>query len=316
MFVVRKTEDFDKYLTSQLKKLQTDYVDIYLFHSMNRSHFEKMKELNLIAKMEEAKEKGLIKHFGFSFHYTLPVFKEIIDYYPWDVCQIQYNYMDTGLQATTDGLKYAAEKNIGVIVMEPVKGGRLANPPQEALTLMKTSPVKRTPVDWALQFIWNQPEVGVVLSGMGSMKMVEENVKSADNSGINSLNEDENALLQEIASIFREKILVPCTACQYCMPCPSGVNIPENFALLNNFSFAQDPGIMNWFKRRGFKKKYKNLASSKERLNTAKNNGQATMCTKCLACVPKCPQSINIPVELEKVNKILGDGTPIKEIYP
>ena len=315
MFVVRKEEDFDKFLHSQLKKLQVPFVDIYLFHGLNRNLFERVKKLNLIKKMEAAKEKGLIKHFGFSFHDTLPVFKEIIDYYPWDVCQIQYNYMDTGLQATTDGLTYAHEKGIAVIVMEPVKGGRLANPPSEALALMKQSNIKRTPVDWALQFLWNRPEVAVVLSGMGNMRMVEENCASAEKSGIKSLNREDTELLEKIAAIFRKKILVPCTACNYCMPCPYGVNIPENFALLNNFSFAPDKGVGNWFKRRGLKGKYRKLASSKEELKRKPENGSADMCTDCQTCVPKCPQSINIPQELIKVKQILGEGNSIVEIF-
>ncbi|MHA1673165.1 MAG: aldo/keto reductase [Promethearchaeota archaeon] len=315
MFVVRKEEDFDKYLSSQLKKLQVDCVDIYLFHSVNRSQFEKIKKLNLIKKMETAKEQGLIKHFGFSFHDTLPVFKEIIDYYPWEVCQIQYNYMDTGLQATTDGLTYAHEKGIAVIIMEPVKGGRLANPPQEALDLMKNSKNHRTPVDWALQFIWNRPEPAVVLSGMGNMRMVEENCASADRSGIKSLSTEDNEILEDMAAIFRKKVLVPCTACNYCMPCPYGVNIPENFALLNNFSFADGKGIGKWFKRRGLKGKYRKLASSKDELKRKPENGSAEMCTDCQTCVPKCPQSINIPQELIKVKLILGEGKSIADIF-
>lgn len=306
MFLVRKQEDFDKYLQAQLRKLQTDHLDIYLFHNLKRNQFEKAKQLNLFQKMEQAKEQGLIHHIGFSFHDTLPVFKEIIDYYPWDVCQIQYNYMDTGIQAGIEGLKYAHEKGIGVIIMEPVKGGRLANPPQEALNLIKKAPVKRTPVDWALQFLWDQREVGVVLSGMSDMKMVEENCASANHSGINSLSIEEKEFVKELAGIFRRKILIPCTACQYCMPCPYGVNIPENFALLNNFSFAQEKGIFPYFQRRGLLKKYKNLAKTEKELKNKPHNGNAAMCQDCKSCIPKCPQSIDIPTELVKVHKILG----------
>jgi len=216
-------------------------------------------------KMAEAKEKGLIKHIGFSFHDTLPVFKEIIDYYKWDIAQIQYNYMDTAIQATHEGLKYAHEKGIAVVVMEPVKGGKL-------------------------------------LSGMGSIKMIDENVESASKSGINSLSEEDNKIITELAGIYRNSILVQCTACKYCMPCPSGVNIPENFAVLNNVAYTVN-------------RRYKKLAKSKKKLNKEYPNGNASFCTKCGECLEKCPQEINIPEELEKVDAILGKGKNISEYY-
>ncbi len=311
MFLVRKTEDFYKYLNQQLKSLQTDYLNAYFFHALSRNQFKKVKELNLIEKMEEAKESGLINHIGFSFHDTLPVFREIIDYYDWDLAQIQYNYMDTAIQATHEGLKYAHEKGIAVVVMEPVKGGKLANPPNEALEIMKKATNQRTPVDWALQYVWNQSEVAVVLSGMGSKKMVDENVESAGNSGINSLNEDDNKIISELAGIYRKSILVQCTACKYCMPCPSGVNIPENFAVLNNVAYTGEKGMMTLL----MKRRYKKLVNSRKKLNKEYPNGNASLCTKCGECLEKCPQQINIPEELEKVNAILGKGKKISEYY-
>jgi predicted aldo/keto reductase-like oxidoreductase len=311
MFLVRKTEDFYKYLNQQLKSLQTDYLDAYFFHALSRNQFKKVKELKLMERMEEAKEKGLIKHIGFSFHDTLPVFKEIIDYYDWDLAQIQYNYMDTAIQATHEGLKYAHGKGIAVVVMEPVKGGKLANPPEEALEIMKKASNPRTPVDWALQYVWNQPEVAVVLSGMGSKQMVDENVESASNSGINSLNEADNKIISELAEIYRKSILVQCTACKYCMPCPSGVNIPENFAVLNNVAYTGKKGGMSFLINR----RYKKLVKSRKKLNKEYPNGNASFCTKCGECLEKCPQEINIPEELEKVDAILGKGKVISEFY-
>ena len=311
MFLVRKTEDFYKYLNQQLKSLQTDYLDAYFFHALSRNQFKKVKELKLLEKMEEAKEKGIIKHIGFSFHDTLPVFREIIDYYDWDLAQIQYNYMDTAIQATHEGLKYAHGKGIAVVVMEPVKGGKLANPPIEALEIMNKASNQRTPVDWALQYVWNQPEVAVVLSGMGSKKMVDENVESASNSGINSLNEDDNKIISELAKIYRKSILVQCTACKYCMPCPSGVNIPENFAVLNNVAYTGKKGMMTFL----MKRRYKKLVNSRKKLNKEYPNGNASLCTKCGECLEKCPQQINIPEELEKVDAILGKGKKISEYY-
>ena len=156
MPLVRETEAFDRYLDAQLERLQTDYLDIYLFHALNAGAFEKVKRLGLLDKMEEAKRQGRIRHIGFSFHDTFPVFKEIVDAYDWDMAQIQYNYMDTGFQATSEGLAYGHSKGIAMVIMEPLKGGRLANPPAEALEIMRANGHGRTPVDWALQFLWNR----------------------------------------------------------------------------------------------------------------------------------------------------------------
>lgn len=310
MFVVKEANDFDKYLDNQLKKLQTDYLDTYLFHSLNVANFEKVKKYNLLEKMEKAKQAGKIKNIGFSFHDTFVVFKEIIDYYDWDVTQIQYNYMDTAVQATERGLKYAYEKGIAVVIMEPVKGGKLANPPQEAKNLMNNAKNKRNPVDWALQYLWNLPEVSVVLSGMGNMKMLDENIASANKSGINSLDNEDLTIINELTRIYKENILVQCTACQYCMPCPFGVNIPNNFAILNNLVLEKGR-VMNFLLRRG----YKNMAGKEVNLNKEKTNGSAALCTKCGACLKKCPQKIDIPKELTNVHLILKERKKIKKIY-
>lgn len=298
---VRKTEDFDSYLDRQLKKLQTDYLDIYLFHALNKGAFEKVKNLKLIDKMIEAKEKGKIKHIGFSFHDTLPVFKEIVDSFDWDMTLIQHNYMDTAIQATTEGLKYAHAKGMAVAIMEPLKGGQLANPPKEALEVMANAENQRTAVDWALQYLWNRPEVSVVLSGMGSQKMLDENVASADKSGIGSLTEADNKVISQLVEIYRKNIEVPCTSCQYCMNCPSGVNIPQNFAILNNHKMEKNPmfKFMN-------KRSYKKMAKNQNALNKERTNGNASLCTSCGVCISKCPQGIDIPNELKKVKETLG----------
>ena len=284
-----------------MKRLQTDYLDGYLFHALNRGQFNKIKNFKLTEKMEKAKNEGLIRHIGFSFHDTLPVFKEIIDYYPWDISQIQYNYVDTCVQATTEGLEYAHNKGIAVVVMEPLKGGSLANPPQEILNKMNTAQNKRTPVDWALQFLWNKPEISTVLSGMSSKKMVQENCTSADHSGIKSLSTQDAKIIQQLSEIYTKKIVVPCTACRYCMPCPAGVNIPQNFACLNNVSL-ETSRIRRFLARRSYRK----LQNSKKKVDVNNPNGNATLCIKCNLCVEKCPQEINIPNELDKVKKVLG----------
>lgn len=301
IFMVRNSKHFDKYLKSQMKRLQTDYLDSYLFHALNEGQFKKVKTLKLIEKMEAAKNEGLIRSIGFSFHDTLPVFKEIIDYYPWDITQVQYNYVDTSVQATSEGLTYAHSKGIAVVIMEPLKGGALVNPPQEVMNILNSSETKRTPVDWALQFLWNKPEISMVLSGMNSKKMIKENCKSADQSGINSLSFKEENVIREISELYRQKIVVPCTACNYCMPCPEGVNIPQNFACLNNVSLETSR-----FRRFTARRAYRKLTSSKKKVDVNNPNGNASLCTKCGSCIQKCPQKINIPNELEKLKKVLG----------
>ena len=308
--LVRNRADFDRYLSAQLERLQTEYLDIYLFHSMNAGQFEKMKRLGLITEMEKARHQARIRHIGFSFHDTYPVFKEIVDHYDWDMVQIQYNYMDTCLQATTEGLEYAHAKGMAVVIMEPIKGGALANPPAEALSVMAGAPVKRTPVDWALQFLWNRPEVATVLSGMSNLQMVVENCDSADRSGINSLSEGEDHIITRLAEIYQEKILVPCTGCEYCLPCPSGVNIPQNFAILNNLSLEQGR-----FRYGQARRKYRRLVGDPSDLDTANPNGNALLCVNCGECLEKCPQEIQIPDELEKVHAILGRRERIENYF-
>ena len=310
LFLVNKVEDFDKFLNKQLKKLQTDYIDSYLFHAMNKSGLEKLKKYHLMDKMIEAKKDGKIKYIGFSFHDTLPVFKEIIDFYHWDVVQIQYNYMDTAIQATTEGLKYAAGKGMAVVIMEPLKGGRLANPPAEAWEVMERSKIKRSPVDWALQYLWNLPEISVVLSGMSNLQMLNENCDSADRSGVNSLHEEDLSIIDDIIKIYRKKILVPCTSCKYCLPCPSGVNIPQNFAILNNVALEKS-NVRKWLNKR----EYKKMVNSPKELNQTKSNGNASLCINCGICLEKCPQEINIPDELKNVHLILKKGKKISDIY-
>lgn len=314
MFLVNRKEDFNRYFDAQLERLKTDHVDCYLFHGLSQGSFIKVKKLNLIEDMEREKSLGRIKNIGFSFHDSLPVFKDIIDFYDWDLTQIQYNYLDTTVQAGTEGLKYANEKGIAVTIMEPLKGGMLANPPGEAMKILKESTVKRSPVDWALQYLWNRPEVSVVLSGMSSIEQLEENCSSAEKSGPDTLSEAENRTIDSIISIYRERILVPCTACQYCMPCPVGVNIPENFAIANGANI-QPLNLMDRFMKFHNRRKYRRLVSLKDKVNREIPNGNGSLCIECGKCIPRCPQGIMIPEELKKVDLFLKQNRKPSELF-
>jgi predicted aldo/keto reductase-like oxidoreductase len=314
-FLVKTEKDFDTFLNSQLKRLQLDCIDVYLFHCLNKLGFKKIKRLNLIDKMEKAKDEGKIRHISFSFHDIFPVLKQIVDYYSWDLGQIQYNYVDTEIQATTDGLKYLHEKGIAAVIMEPVKGGLLANPSKEVRGILQNAENQRTPVDWALQFLWDRPEVSVVLSGMSSRRQVVENCTSADRSGVNSLTQNDRAMFQEISDVYRRGMLVPCTGCGYCEPCPAGVSIPCNFALANNMVAGGD-SVMDIVFRWQIKRNYKGLAQSKEERERTGKEGSSLLCNECGACIPKCPQSINIPEELKKVNEVISkQKITVKEIF-
>ena len=307
LWAVNTPDDFDIYLSKQLAKLQTPYLDIYLFHSVDHDRFEKIKRLNLVQKMENAKKNGLIRHFGFSFHDSLDVFREIIDHYPWEVAQIQFNYVDNNEQATIEGLRYAAAKGVAMVIMEPVKGGNLVNPPSEVRELFQTVHKKRTPVDWALQYVWDQPEVSVALSGMGSLQMVKENIASANRSGIHQLTKPELDILALAGRRIKKKSLIPCTFCKYCLPCPSGVYIPQNFHILNDFFWDNDEKASH--------AQYSKLVADANGLIANPGMGNAALCIKCKQCLSLCPQSINIPGELVKVHQIMGEGKTFDQVF-
>lgn len=290
VWLVKDYEDFNKYLNEQLEKLQTDHIDMYLMHALGSERWDKLKDLNVFKFLEEAVASGKIKHVGFSFHDELPVFKEIVDSYNWDFCQIQFNYMDTEYQAGKEGLEYAASKGLAVIVMEPLKGGKLAkNPPNEIQELWNSSPANRTPADWALRWIWNHNEVSLILSGMGAMDQVVENINIAEDCYPNTMTKEELLLVEEVRKKYNELIKVNCTACGYCMPCPFGVNIPKNFSLLNESSMYND---LN-----GYSFAYNNFMPEKDRANC---------CQGCGVCETKCPQNLPIRSHLKEVHASLG----------
>ncbi|MFX1406020.1 MAG: aldo/keto reductase [Promethearchaeota archaeon] len=318
MWLLTQKGDFELLLNQQIERLQTT-PDIYLFHGLNKTRFEKLKKFDLITNMKEIKVNGIIKHFGFSFHDSFDVFKDIIDYYQWECCQIQHNYLDINYQAGTKGLKYAASKNIAVIIMEPIRGGKLAIPDKaldkkpEIKKVLEKSEVKRTMADWALQFLWNQAEVSVVLSGMSSMQQVIENVESANNSGINLLTPNELDTISDLASAFNEYTIIPCTNCGYCMPCQNGVTIPYIFLLLNEIAYWGEP------RRERITSFYNRLVKSQDELEKQKAQGQevdgaASLCIKCGECLEKCPQQIDIPDFMEKAKAIFENGQDISEV--
>jgi len=294
VWLVNESGDFDTLLNEQLGKLQTDHVDFYLMHALNRNSWNKVVELGLLRKAEAARADGRIRYIGFSFHDTLDAFKEIVDGYDhWDFCQIQYNYMDIENQAGTEGLHYAASKELGVIIMEPLLGGKLARHIPALDPVWEMTATNRTPADWALQWLWDQPEVSVVLSGMSTMQQVEENLASAAGSGVGSMVAEDLELIASARDKIRQLSPIPCTKCEYCLPCPNGVNIPRNFEGYNEGAMYNDPeGARNTY------------------LRWISDDAKAAQCIQCQECESKCPQKIAISEWMPIVEEVLGLGRP------
>jgi len=286
---IEAAKDFDRYLDEQLDRLRTDHVDFYLLHGLNAGSWPKMRDLGVLGWAEKAIGDGRIHHLGFSFHDKYEVFQEIVDASDlWLFCQIQYNFMDIEYQAGTKGLKYAANKGLAVVVMEPLRGGLLTkNVPPVAQEIWDSAPRKRTPADWALQWVWNHPEVSVVLSGMSTMEQVEQNTASASESGSGKLTEEELSLIARVRDKYRELTRIPCTDCKYCLPCPSGVNIPGVFEIYNDAMMYGDEqqAQMSYL-----------WLDEEERAN---------LCVECGECLEKCPQQIEIPDWLVKAHELL-----------
>jgi uncharacterized protein len=290
VWLANEHEDFDKLLNDQLDKLQTDYIDFYLLHALNKGSWEKIKSLGVFDFIERALKDGRIKHIGFSFHDNLETFKDIVDSYKWDFCQIQYNYMDEYNQAGLDGLKYAAATGMAIVIMEPLLGGKLANiPPKEVQELWDMSQSKRTPAEWALSWLWNQPEVTVILSGMNSTEMIKENMNTADKALVNSMTVGELAIIDKVKAKYRELTRVNCTNCKYCLPCPVGVEIPQVFAIYNQAAVYNDwKGCSGWYNGMEEKKK-------------------ASTCIECGKCEKVCPQQLTIRQYLKEAHKALTE---------
>jgi predicted aldo/keto reductase-like oxidoreductase len=291
-WLVQSPSDFDKFLHEQLERLRTEHIEFYLLHALNKERWKKMKEFDAIGWGERAIRAGKIGQLGFSFHDDFDVFKEIVDAWEWPFCQIQYNYMDVRNQAGTKGLKYAAAKGMAVVVMEPILGGKLASPPPSIQKILERGQVRRRPADWALQWVWNQPEVSVVLSGMSNYQQVVENLESADSAGIGVLDQEELELIREVRRRYGKLAPIPCTRCGYCMPCPNGVDIPQNLTLYNEGKMYGHPDLA--------RRQYGFLAEK----------ARSTACIQCRECDPKCPQSIPISEWMPKISRVLAEGRP------
>lgn len=291
-YLIKSKAGIEKYFTEQMERLQTDYIDYYLMHMLTDiGAWEKLKRLGIEDWIEEKKKTGVIKNVGFSFHGNTEKFLEILDAYDWDFCQIQYNYMDEHSQAGVKGLKAAAAKKIPVIIMEPLRGGKLVGMlPESAKELIASYKVKRSPAEWAFRWLYNQPEVTCVLSGMNSLSMVEENCAIASDTKENSFTSEDFALIEQIKEEIKKKTKVGCTACGYCMPCPKGIDIPTAFRCYNQmYTENKHSGRFEYLQC---------LAYNKDRADIKE-------CVECGKCESHCPQHIAIRKELKEARKAL-----------
>ena len=289
-YYIKKAEDMEYYFSEQLRRLQTDHVEYYLMHMLNDvAAWERLKTLGIEEWIAAKKASGQIQNIGFSFHGGTSNFLKIIDAYDWDFCQIQYNYMDEHSQAGRRGLQYAASKGMPVIIMEPLRGGRLVQGlPASAKRIIAQAEPKRSAAEWGLKWLWNQPEVTVVLSGMNDKAQVEENLRIAGESEPGAMSESELAVIEKIKTEINKYVKVPCTGCGYCMPCPRGVDIPVCFQSYNaGYTDSFYIGLKQYFMCNALRT----------------NPSGASQCIKCGKCQKHCPQGIEIPKELEKVKR-------------
>jgi len=290
-YMVHSYKDMENVLDTELKRLQTNHIDFYLMHSLNSMEgWQRLKQLGVEDFIDKAKKSGKIKHIGFSYHGDKFQFKEIIDDYDWEFCQLQYNYMDEDNQAGREGLEYAASKGLGISIMEPLRGGLLAreNPIIEAV--FNKSDIKRTPAEWALRFVWNHPDVSVVLSGMNDESQIEENIRVANSAEPNSISESELKYIVDAKKTLSEKLKIGCTGCGYCMPCPAGVNIPLCFAYYNDRFIYDD---------KTSKSQYLFMLAGVD----GGKPSNASLCKNCGKCETHCPQHIQIQNKLKDVSK-------------
>ena len=298
-YLIRSREGLDKYFAEHLRRLRTGYIDYYLMHMLNDiSAWEKLKNLGIEEWLEEKKAAGQIRQVGFSYHGNSDMFCKVLDAYDWDFCQIQYNYMDEHTQAGREGLTYAHSKGIPVVIMEPLRGGRLATRlPKDAVQIFRQHSAHHSPAQWALLWLWDQKEVTVVLSGMKSMDMLNENIRTARHGLPGVLADEDREMLESVGAAINSKMKVGCTACHYCMPCPQGVDIPGTFSAYNRcYSEGKAAGRREYL-----------MTTAMRKDSTA-----ASQCIECGKCERHCPQHIEIRQELKNARKVLE--TPVYKV--
>ncbi len=286
--IVREADDMERFLEAQLERLKTDHLDFYLVHGLNGAAWDRMVGLGVVDFLDRVRADGRIRYPAFSFHGDAPDFPRIIDGYDWAFGQLQFNYMDTEYQAGLAGLRYAAEKGVGVVVMEPLKGGKLAaNLPPEMAAVFDTAPIRRTPAEWALRYVWNEPGVSLLLSGMNAMPQVDENLAVAEEGLAGSLGYEDLEVIARARAAMEARVKVDCTACNYCQPCPAGVDIPGCFAAYNASAMWDDanPWLTGYTMVRN----------------------KASACTECGQCEDICPQSLPIRDLLKDVGGVFGE---------
>ena len=291
-YLIKNSDSMEKYFSEQLKRLRTDHIDYYLMHMLTDiKTWERLKALGILEWLKEKQASGAIRQIGFSYHGNSDMFMQLVDAYDWDFCQIQYNYVDETSQAGVAGLKAAAARGIPVVIMEPLRGGKLVNLlPPKAKKLLETYPVKRSPAEWAFRWLWNQPEVTCVLSGMNDMDMVQENVRIASEAEPDSFTDSDHELIAKVVTEINATTKVGCTGCRYCMPCPRGVDIPGSFAAYNRIdSDGKIEAFREYFMCTGLRK----------------DSAAASNCVECGKCEQHCPQHIEIRKELKNVRKEL-----------
>lgn len=290
-WLLENEKDMENFLTQQLKRLQTDYIDFYLLHSLKEKQWFNMEVLGVLEFLDEAVADGRIKYTGFSSHDETDFVKEVVDSYNWDMCQIQYNYLDENIQVGREGLHYASDKGLGMVIMEPLKGGVLANHvPPEVQEIWDESKFERTPVEWAFCYLWDIPEISVVLSGMNTLNQLKENLNTAENSLPHSMTSEEKKIMDEVKKVYQDKIAVECSACGYCMPCPSGINIPQCFSYLNQAEMLED---------------YSEVRN--QYFFMLKETEMAGNCLECGLCEELCSQHIPIRQKLKEVSRKMGN---------
>ena len=291
-YLIKNLDNLESLFTEQLQRLKTDYIDYYLMHMLTDTEtWNRLKALGIESWLEEKKKSGAIRQVGFSYHGNSDMFCQLVDSYDWDFCQIQYNYMDEHSQAGRRGLNYAHENGLPIVIMEPLRGGKLVNRlPEEAKKIFEGYKIKHTPAQWAFRWLWNQPEVTCVLSGMNSMEMVSDNIQTASTVTVGELGPEEESMLKDVVKAINGKMKVGCTGCGYCMPCPKNVDIPGTFSAYNRrYTESKYGGFFDYM-----------MCTALRKTSTAASN-----CIACGKCEKHCPQHIEIRKELKNASKEL-----------